>query len=282
VLGLLIPGHTSALFSHAYFASIIPAIARCASERGFLLTLSTIGDPDEERRFYRQVLKGHQLDGVILLTPHMDEPLVPSLVRDRIPFVMFGRHAYLKNTTWVDVDNFEGARMAVFHLIRLGRRRIATFAVSKNEAWAIDRRDGYKNALIESGLTIEPDFILDSDNSEISGYEGMSRLLRLPAPPDAVFTPGEESALGVIRAVRDAGLSVPHDVAVVGYDDFRTSLFGSMGLTTIRQPIDAIASAAVDMLIERVERPNAPPVQKVLPVELIVRDTCGARLHGEG
>lgn len=169
--------------------------------------------------------------------------------------------------------------MAVGHLLSLGYRRIATITGPLSRAWAADRLTGYKQALAEHGMAVEQALIVESRSVDTAGYRGMMHLLQLTERPDAVFIPGETITLGAVQAIREKGLGVPHDIGIVSYDDFVPGLFGDIRMSTVIQPIKETAEAAVDLLIERIDEPERPPVQKVLPVQLVVRDSCGAALH---
>ena len=273
VVCLLLPRDPATAFTGRYYGTIIPAISELCSDAGYLLVISMLGSKEMEKRFYYQAVRGGQFDGVIVLDPEMDDPILPLLLKDNTAFVMFGRHAYLRNITWVDVDNREGARLAVTHLLQQGFRRVATITGALTRAWAIDRRDGYKQALMEHGIEVDPALIVEGDRDEASGYRGMMRLLNAPQRPDAVFAPAEPMATGVFHAVREMGLAVPRDMAVVTWDDFTPGAFPGVGMTTVVQPIIETAAAAVDLLIQRIENPDLPHVHKVLPVQLVVRDS---------
>ena len=281
VIGLLVPRKPSGVFGAGYMSAVIPAIIERCNQRGYLLNLSTAEGEAMQRDFRRRVVRSGQVDGLVLLDPELDEPILPLLIKDAAPFVMFGRHAYLRNITWVDDDNREGARCGVSHLIHLGYRRIATLTQRRNAPFILDRLDGYKQALVESGYSIDPALIVEwqHDDPRLAGYQATLALLSLPHPPDAFFTPSEVLGVGVLQALRERGLDVPRDMGLVVYGDFQPELFGSLGMTTVRQPTWEIASAAIDLLVDRIENPDQPAQQRVFPVQLIVRDSCGAALR---
>ncbi|MCX7691763.1 substrate-binding domain-containing protein, partial [Thermoflexus sp.] len=164
----------------------------------------------------------------------VDDPIVYALYHSSMPFVLVGRHPTL-NVSYVDVDNINGARSATAHLIGLGRRRIATITGPQNMIAGIDRLQGYREALEAHGLPILPDLIAEGDFSEQSGFMAMQKLL--PAQPDAVFVASDTMALGAMRALHRAGLRIPQDVAVIGFDDIPPAARFDPPLTTVRQPI---------------------------------------------
>lgn len=277
MIGLLIPHGNSATFNSAFYSTMISLIVQHANEKDRLVAVTLLPDAVSEKKLYERVLHSQQFDGVILLAPDMDEPLLPLLIRDAIPFVMFGRHSYLKNINWVDVDNRGAAYLLVSHLIRLGRRRIATIAGPERTAWGTDRLDGYKQALVENGISVDPALIfrVEDNFGQRNGYECMKMLLGVHTPPEAMFVASDLMALGAARAIHEANLRIPEDIALVCFDQFVADSF-ELGLTTMLQPFNEMASTAVDLLISQIDNPGQVPVQKVLPLQLVVRESCGA------
>ena len=172
-------------------------------------------------------------------------------------------------------DNVSGAEMAVDHLYSLGHRRIAHIAGLLHTSAALNRLAGYRSALDRLGIPYRDDYVAEADYRYASGCTAMRRLLALPEPPDSVAATSDMSALGAMRAIRDLGLKVPDDVAIVGYDDILFASLSTPTLTTIRQDMGQLGEAACGALIELIEgRINKLP-KLVLPVELIVRESCG-------
>jgi LacI family transcriptional regulator len=187
-----------------------------------------------------------------------------------------GRHPYFDRLNWVDVENREGARQAVAHLLALGHRRVATITGPLHMAVALDRRDGYKQALLEAGLAVDPALIARGDFTQEGGYRAMSQLLSLPQPPTAVFVASDAMAIGALRAAREAGRAVPGDVAVVGFDDLPSAAFASPPLSTVHQPIYDLGATAANLLADRLDgAEQSSPVHICLPTRLVVRQSCG-------
>jgi LacI family transcriptional regulator len=281
VISLLIPRSAAVIFTDPFFPAVIQGISEGCGRRGYFLMLSMV-TADLEHRFYQQILRGRHFDGVIMLSSDIDDPILPLLIRDQTPLVLIGRHPFFEVSS-VDAENREGARLATTHLIGLGHRRIATITGPIQMAAALDRRDGYKQALLEAGLTVAPELIAEGDFSQESGYRAMAQILDLPAErrPTAVFAAGDTMALGALRAIQEAGLRVPSDIAVVGHDDLAHATLASPQLTTVRQPIFDMGLAAVELLIEGLERgADAPVSRQRLPVELVIRQSCGAAAAG--
>jgi LacI family transcriptional regulator len=206
----------------------------------------------------------------------MDDPLIPKLLDDRFPFVMVGRHPD-EQVSYVDVDNVAAARMAVEHLIRMGHQRIGTITGPMNMPWSEDRLDGYRQALEANRIPVQDDLIAEGDLTEAHGTLAAQRLL--PLSVTAIFAASDIVAVGALKAIRDADLRVPQDVALIGFDDVPIASAVEPALTTVRQPIERMGSMAADLLLSLLESPpgeGAPAHRIILPVKLVVRDSCGA------
>jgi LacI family transcriptional regulator len=174
----------------------------------------------------------------------------------------------------VDSENREGARLATAYLIGLGHRRIATITGPLHRAVALDRRDGYKQALLEGGLPIVPELQAEADFSTTGGYAAMAQLLARHPRPTAVFVAGDAMVPGALSAVREARLRVPDDLSIVGFDDLPLAASAAPPLTTIRQPIHALGTRAVELLLAQFGGQQQAVQHPCLPVELVVRESC--------
>lgn len=275
VISLLIPRSAINVFTDPFYPLIIQAITEACAANGYLLML-WMANADMEQQFYHRVVRARHCDGVILLASDIDDPLLPSLIKGPMPIVQIGRHPYFTLLNTVDSENREGARLATTYLIGLGHRRIATINGPLHRAVALDRRDGYKQALLEGGLPIVPELQAESDYSTTGGYAAMTLLLALKPRPTAVFVAGDAMVLGALSAVREAGLRVPDDLSLVGFDDLPLAASTSPPLTTIRQPVHALGTSAVEMLLAQFAGQQDEVRHVRLPVELIVRESCGA------
>lgn len=273
VLGLIIPQGVSTLFSDPYFSVLIQGIAAACNRHDYSVML-WLAEPEFERRMVHQVIYGGLIDGVIVSSMLMDDPIVPALAEADRPFVLVGRYPALPDVAYVDTDNVAGSRAAVEHLLKAGRRRIAAITGPLGMIAGADRRDGYVAALKAHGRPADPRLMVESDFTEAGGYAAMKKLL--PHRPDAIFAASDTMAIGALRALHDAGRRVPEDVALVGFDDIAAAERTDPPLTTVRQTIDQLGSAAVQLLLSQIDRPNEPRRRVLLPPSLIVRASCGA------
>jgi LacI family transcriptional regulator len=273
IIALVIPLAIQGLFDDPYFARLIQGISRTCNGHDCMLSLFVFHSPEEESKLQPRVLRNQLFDGVIVTATRTGDPLIPQLLANGVPFVVSGRHDDPR-VSFVDADNAAGAYAAVSHLARLGRRRIATIAGPPDSLAAFDRKQGYLRALGERGLRIDEKLIAAGDFTEVSGYETMQRLL--PHQPDAVFVASDTMAMGALRALREAQIDVPNDIAVVGFDDQPHAATADPPLTTVRQPIRRLGDMAVEALCELVQNGLEPPRRIILPTELVVRTSCGS------
>ncbi|MBL8096080.1 MAG: LacI family DNA-binding transcriptional regulator [Anaerolineales bacterium] len=272
VLGLVIPQGVSALFSDPYFPILIQGISGACNRLDYSVML-WLAEPEFERRMIRQVLHGGLIDGVIVSSMVLDDPIIQALVEHKKPFVLVGRHPHHTDVNFVDTDNVGGARDAVAHLMRLGRQRVATITGPLNMIPGADRRDGYLAAFNERGLVSNPDLIIEGDFTEAGGYLAMQRLL--PHRPDAVFVASDVMAIGALRALQQANRRVPEDVALIGFDDIPAAARAQPPLTSVRQPIQQLGDTAVQVLLDQINNPDQGPQRVLFPPTLMIRTSCG-------
>jgi len=267
IIGLVIPAGVSALFKDPYFPQLIQGITAACNKKEYSMML-WVDEPTYHLRTIRQVLYSGLLDGVIISSMLMDDPIIHSLYQRKMPFVLIGRHPDL-DVNYLDVDNKAGAKKAMIFLIESGFNRIATITGPKNMIAGNDRYRGYCEALNQYDLALDDDLVTEGDFTEESGYVGMKKLL--PHSPDAVFAANDSMAMGALRAIHEADLIVPKDVAVVGFDDAPVASLANPPLTTMRQSPYEMGYKAVNLLLDVIKHPDQPIKHIVLESELIIR-----------
>ncbi|MBS3784927.1 MAG: LacI family DNA-binding transcriptional regulator [Anaerolineae bacterium] len=273
IIGLLIPEAVTTLFSDPFFLMLIQGIAGACNHHHYHLMLSVFSDREDGEDPYRRVVGSGYLDGVVIASTTLDDPLIPRLLQDRIPFVSVGRYPD-HQVSYVDVDNIGGARKAVDHLVDAGRQRVATITGPQRMIAGWDRLTGYREALASHELPGDDSLVAEGDFTEEGGRVAMQRLL--PHNPDAVFVASDTMALGALRALHETGVRVPEDIAMVGFDDMPYAATATPPLTTLRQPIQRIGSLALEALLDTVENGLDPVRRTIVPTELVVRASCGA------
>jgi LacI family transcriptional regulator len=274
IIGLVIPRAVQSLFTDPYYPRLMQGVAQACNANDYTLSLFLFHTEDEEQKLYPKVLRTGLIDGVIVSASQISDPLIPQLIDNQVPFVMIGRPNNLPDVSFVNADNAVGAYSATSHLIRLGYKRIATIAGPLNTTVGLDRRRGYLDALNDRSRSIDEALMVEGDFTELGGYAAMQRLI--PYRPDAVFVASDTMAFGALRSLREAGLSAPNDIAVVGFDDLPTSALSDPPLTTIRQPIRRVGAQAVETLIDILVNGSEPPRRITLSTELVIRSSCAA------
>lgn len=264
-IGLVMPDNFN-----PFFALFAHAVEEAAAAHGYsLLLANSASDPEKERGLVRN-FAARQVDGVVLFSA-LDEPDFSELKAAEIPCVLLNRPGTTPGFSSVGVDLGSGARLAVEHLIGHGHRIIG-LAVGVHTSGAVDERYiGWRDALAEAGLPEGPvdygKFTLDG------GYHAAKKLLAAAEPPTAIFVSSDVQAVGLLRAIHEAGLSVPGDVAVVSLDGTVDAEYSWPPLTTVAQPVQAMAEAAVNALLD--SRSGGPARQQTFPTELRIRQSCG-------
>jgi len=271
VIGLVIPTGVAAIFNDPYILLVIQGVSAACNACGYSVML-WLAEPEYERRTIGQVLFNGLIDGVVVSSMVMNDPLIERLYESKRPFVTIGRHPTNDQINYVDVDNRTGAYQGVLHILRTGHQRIAMINGPRNTIAGQDRYQGYLDAMREHGLPIIPELVEEGNFSDTTGYRAMKQLL--PYAPEAVFATSDAMAFAAMRAIHEAGLRIPEDIAVMGFDDIAAAADSKPPLTTIRQPIQRTGSIAAEMLIDMIEHPNPIPRQIVLPTELVIRASC--------
>jgi DNA-binding LacI/PurR family transcriptional regulator len=257
-------------FSDPFFARLLWGASRTLSTAGLQLAFLVVNDQNEYAATERYLRCGG-IDGVLLISAHGRDPLLPALQAAAIPTVVSGRPLIPCGAWYVDADNTGGARTAVSHLVRCGRRRVATIAGPRDMSPGIDRLTGYREVMDGAGLS---GLVGYGDFSLASGEHAMTRLLERRPDLDAVFAASDLMAAGALRALRRAGRRVPADVAVVGFDDDPIAQHTLPPLTTIRQPVEEQGAAMARQVMALIEHRSAPPSESELPTSLVQRESA--------
>ncbi len=273
IIGLVIPLAIRSLFDDPFFPRLIQGISQGCNTCDYTLSLFLFHSREEEEKLFDGISRNHLLDGVIITATRTGDTLIPRLLESQVPVVVQGRHEDPR-VSYVDADNVTGAATAVTHLLRLGYQRISTITGPLDSTAAQDRKQGYLDSLRDRGQPVDEALIVSGDFTQAGGYEAMQRLL--PRQPDAVFVASDTMAMGALQAIRGAGLTVPDDIALVGFDDLPHSTMVDPPLTTVRQPIQRMGALAVKTLIDILQNGLDLPRRLVLPTELVIRDSCGA------
>ena len=222
---------------------------------------------------YVRLIREQQVDGLILSGPSADDPLIVQLAEEQFPLILHGK-LNGKHSPSVDVDNQAGAFEAVSHLIGLGHRRLGFISNAPlTYSGTKERFAGYLMALEEHNVPRNPDLVKTAAFLPDAGQAAMTRLLDLPQRPTAVFAASDVVALGAMSAIHRAGLHIPDDIAVVGFDDIFLAAYAHPPLTTVRVPAYGLGWTSAEVLIALIEGDKVSSV--TLETELVIRESCG-------
>lgn len=261
-----------------FFMEVVRGVQDRLSELDYDLLVYASRTPEEiDNQLARAAQKG-RADAIILCSTPLTEERVRTLAASDLPVVLVdSEHPDFDS---VSVNNREGGVHATEHLIERGYQRIAHLAPNPASVPGRERCEGYKDALRAAGRPVDEQIIATSDEVErhgytqASGYALMTTLLQRDERPDAVFAASDDLALGAIRAVRESGLDVPGDIAVIGFDDLHMS--AHVGLSTLSQPMYEMGRIGIDKLIQRIAEPERPVSRTVFSAQLVTRKTTGA------
>ncbi|KQR39614.1 MULTISPECIES: LacI family DNA-binding transcriptional regulator [Microbacterium] len=264
-IALIVPEDTTRFFGDPFFAAIVAGITGALRGSDYLLNLLIASDDPGDKM--TSFVRNGGVDGALIVSHHTSDAFIER-VADAVPVVWGGRPVRLREGDYVvDVDNVAGARTATQHLIETGRTRIATISGPVTMVSSVDRVQGFRGALADAGLS--PFAEEAGDYSEASGADAARRILAA-GRPDAIFVASDLMARGALTALRAAGIRVPEDVALVGFDDSSVALSTDPELTTMRQPMYAQGEAMAGVLLSRLAGRD-PEHVTILPTELVVR-----------
>ncbi len=268
--------------SNPFFSDVIEGLHETAQAAGYSVLIGdTHGDPVRLAEYFDAVAS-QRADGVIALQAAIPRRLLEDEARRRAtPLVMACEYLPGAGIPTVRIDNVAAAEGAVLHLAALGHRRIAHLAGPQSMVLGPDRHAGYLRALRGSFLPVEDGLVAEGDFSIASGEALTAGLLRQAEPPTAIFASNDEMALGALIALAAAGLKVPDDVSVVGFDDIRFARTCTPALTTVHQPRRAIGELAMAKLLAVIAGLVPAQIETVLPAELVERGSTAVcnRLH---
>lgn len=270
-LGIIVPD----LVTH-FFASTISGIQEVASKKGYNIMMCQSNESYETEIQNIHTLVASRVDGLLisLSKETSDYTHLHSLHARGIPLVFFDRICEEVNTSKVTVDDHDGAFKATEHLIEMGYRRIAHISGPEKLTISKNRLEGYLDALRKYNIPVEPELIRHSNLGEEDVRAQMNALLALPQPPDALFAINDPTAIQAMLLMKEKGVKIPEDVAVVGFNDSPESRIIEPGLSTVAQPAYEIGRLATKHILEQINDPeDFSPQNLTLKTELIIRDS---------
>ncbi len=276
-IGLIVPDITN-----PFFAEVAKGVEDASRDYGYTVILCNSENDPARERTYLNVLGEKQVDGVIFVTAGSNEVNRSTPLESPIPLVMLDREIPGIHADSVLVDNKRGAYEAARHLLTLGHKRIGIITGPLPLSTAVERWEGYRKAMREAGVPVDPRLVKNGGFTFEGGYAAMQEILGEGDPPSALLASSDIMALGAMKAIEECGFRIPEDVAVVGFDDIMVASLVKPALTTVAQPKRQMGQLAVEMIVERLERGRKRVRRVLLAPRLVIRESCGCGRCGDG
>lgn len=274
-IGVIVPD-----ICNAYYAELVKEIIRCARENGYNTVLCDSDTTERGDLYNLENLRQSGVDGVIIAISISSEHGLEQMRRlirkqfspAKIPIVMLDRSDTSFNTYSVCINHYQGAYIAIEHLLNLGHRRIVCLAGTSNLDVTKDRLAGYQAAMTEANA-LDESLIIQAGYDRNSGYEAFDRLEGKDFT--AIFAMNDEAAMGVCLRAREKGFRIPEDISVIGYDDISLARYNVVSLSTVRQPLRRMASLSVSMILNAIREQGSGEIRNnvVLQPELVIRSS---------
>jgi len=271
-------------FTGHFYVELLKGIQQATAHYKYDLILYSIEDVHDKDFYLKRALQQRRVDGVLLVSLPLSDAFAKDFQRKKLPLVLVD--SFHREFDSITVNNQTGAYIAAQHLLRRGHKRLAMITGHHESAPAQLRHAGFQSALQEAGVVVAEDWIVSSDAlpdeevtsndgfNKATGYFGMKKLLQCNGRrPTGVFVASDIQALGAIKAVRESGLRIPEDIAIVGFDDIELAEYA--GLTTVRQPMLQMGKQAVERLMQLIDAPDSRRQHLRIETELIVRESSG-------
>lgn len=276
-IGVLFVESSGIGMQHPFFSAVIESFKQAVVNKGYALMFIS-KDVGGKQSGYLENCKIRGVDGVVVVLSDYEDPYFRELLDSDIPCVILDYETSQAHTVYS--DNERGSYLAVEYLHSLGHRKIAHISGGTNTFAGSKREQGYELAISKLNLEKQDSYIVNGGFFSIeSGYAAMMQLLDLEDRPTAVFAAGDHLALGAVRAAKERGLHIPEDLSIIGFDNIDLSQYITPALTTIGQDTALLGNEAAQILIRSIDNPSDVAESMMLPVRLVVRDSCGIVNH---
>ncbi|KAB2925611.1 MAG: LacI family transcriptional regulator [Bacteroidetes bacterium] len=268
-IGLLLPD-----LHGEFFSEVIRGVDEAVQRQQYHLLVSSSHNDTKEIEAALRFMRG-RVDAIIVMSPQVDSDLLLSNLPKGLPVVLLNCHLNNPHFDSIVIDGFGGARDMVSYLLGIGHTRIAVIKGGENNLESQERLRGYRTAFINHGMTYNKSLEFDGDFTEASGYEAAREVLELEERPTAIFAFNDSMAVGAIGAIREAGLRIPNDISVCGFDDIPVAKYLSPSLTSVHVPIHDLGVMAVNRVFDRLQNKGKTSAAHILvPTTLQIRTSC--------
>jgi LacI family transcriptional regulator len=277
-IGHVLPISSQHEMVNPVFGDFILGAGQTYAKAGYEVVMSLVDDRDEAAAYRNLRLRG-SVDGVIVHGPRMRDARIPLLIELGLPFIVHGRASQVETPySWLDTNNLRAFRRATEFLLDLGHRRISLINGQEFMDFAFRRREGYVAALEARGLAPDPALMRSGEMTEVNGYRSAAAMLAQEAPPTAFLTASMIGAIGVRRAIEEAGLTMGRDVSVITHDDDLGYLRNGHDVpifTATRSSVRAAGTRAAEMLLRLIREPDSGPLTHLMEAELLIGRSTG-------
>ena len=271
IIGIVFPRSPRSV-ADPFFLEFLQGISEIAISSGYSLTLHN--DDIYQGEKLDTIFNRHNMDGIILTEPWLDDPRIVHLKREGLPFVFLGNPMGDEDVPWVETDNRIGAYTAVSYLLDRGHERIATITGPLDLVAGRYRLQGYKDALLERGIKIQDELIVNADFTQEGAYQAVKELLKGKAGFTAIFAANDVMAIGVMKALKEKGIRIPEEIAVMGYDGIQLGDDLDPPLTTIYHPAEVMGRIAMELLLKIMTGENIENKHILIEPELLIRGSA--------
>ncbi|KKK36452.1 LacI family transcriptional regulator [Mesobacillus campisalis] len=274
-IGLVLPSSTDIVSQNPFFPIVLGGLSDGAHSKQYALHMTTGKTEEEIFEGVVSMVQGGRVDGVILLSSRVEDPLVSYLLEQDFPFVVIGKpFKNVEQITHVDNDNFKAAKDATNYLLSLGHEQIGFIGGNLNLVVTVERLLGYEKALRDAGLPLINEYVIHDEFLREGGREAVQALLALKKLPTAMLVADDLMALGVLNALDELGISVPEDVSIVSFNNVLVAEMARPPLTSVDINIFDLGYEAAKSLIQKIENPKEPTKRIIIPYELVKRSSC--------
>lgn len=253
--------------ANPFYATVIRGIEDVAQEKGYSVLLGDTRNSVKREADYLNLVETKQADGVIQFRPHIPGSPAPA---DHIPMV---NATGCEETPYpsVRIDNAAASKAVVDYLISLGHRRIGVISGLADNRHTIDRMKGYRQSIKEAGIAFDEKLVAEGDFTMWSGLNASNHFIQMKERPTAIFSLNDEMAIGAIQGLKKAGINIPGELSITGFDDIEFSKYSDPPLTTIAQPAEELGKTAMNVLLKLMEGKDLPQTEYILPFEFVIR-----------
>ena len=271
-IGIVMPQSPQSALLNPFFPQALSGITAAAHEADYCILLSTGSSEEEQEKSIKDIIMGGRVDGVILMYSSADNGTLEIIKEMKMPAIIIGKPIDTEGILYVDNDNVDASYRVTKRLLEKGHKKVAFMSGSFRYVVSLDRLDGYRNALMHSGLELDRNYITEGEFLKDSGYENMKKLLELKEIPTALVVTDDVMAFGAIDAIKHAGLRIPEDIEIVSFNNVPIAEFCNPSLTSVDIDAYSLGYESSKLIIEKIKG-KAEKDKVIVPTHIVYRDS---------